>query len=43
MLFERHKRVSVVIESESQNPTIDSRRIVKLAIVATDEPMRSSR
>ncbi|EED83279.1 predicted protein [Postia placenta Mad-698-R] len=40
MLFERHKRVSVVIESESQNPTIDSRRIVKLAIVATDEPMR---
>ncbi|KAM5537151.1 hypothetical protein V8D89_009084 [Ganoderma adspersum] len=41
-LFERHKSVNVEIESESSDPTFDSRRIVKLAIVATDVPVPSS-
>ncbi|OBZ72161.1 hypothetical protein A0H81_07631 [Grifola frondosa] len=36
--FERHKSVNVVIESESPDIHVDSRRIVKLAIVATDLP-----
>ncbi|KAI9061074.1 hypothetical protein PYCCODRAFT_1427917 [Trametes coccinea BRFM310] len=40
--FERHKSVNVVIESESSDPTVDSRRIVKLAIVATDVPVQST-
>ncbi|KAH9945017.1 uncharacterized protein BXZ73DRAFT_73246 [Epithele typhae] len=35
-LFERHKSVNVEIESESADPSVDSRRIVKLAIVARD-------
>ncbi|CCL99313.1 uncharacterized protein FIBRA_01329 [Fibroporia radiculosa] len=39
ILVERHKSVNVIIESESSDPSIDSRRIVKLAIVATDMPM----
>ncbi|RPD59605.1 hypothetical protein L227DRAFT_611830 [Lentinus tigrinus ALCF2SS1-6] len=38
-LFERHKSVNVEIESESSDPSVDSRRIVKLAIVATDVPV----
>ncbi|RDX57076.1 hypothetical protein K466DRAFT_484322 [Polyporus arcularius HHB13444] len=38
-LFERHKSVNVEIESESPDPSVDSRRIVKLAIVATDVPV----
>ncbi|KZT67948.1 hypothetical protein DAEQUDRAFT_672301 [Daedalea quercina L-15889] len=40
MLYERHKSINVIIESESSDPSIDSRRIVKLALVATDKPMR---
>ncbi|KAI0663913.1 hypothetical protein C8Q70DRAFT_386850 [Cubamyces menziesii] len=40
--FERHKSVNVVIESESADPSVDSRRIVKLAIVATDVPVQTT-
>ncbi|KAH9902750.1 hypothetical protein C8Q73DRAFT_635136 [Cubamyces lactineus] len=40
--FERHKSVNVVIESESTDPSVDSRRIVKLAIVATDVPVQAT-
>ncbi|KAI0077777.1 hypothetical protein K474DRAFT_1661188 [Panus rudis PR-1116 ss-1] len=36
--FERHKYVNVVIESESPNDHVDSRRIVKLALTAMDKP-----
>ncbi|KAH9831565.1 uncharacterized protein C8Q71DRAFT_781216 [Rhodofomes roseus] len=39
MLYERHKSINVIIDSESSDPSIDSRRIVKLALVATDKPM----
>ncbi|KAH9950009.1 hypothetical protein B0H21DRAFT_777039 [Amylocystis lapponica] len=39
LLCERHKSVNVVIESESPDADIDSRRIVKLALIATDKPM----
>ncbi|EMD33958.1 hypothetical protein CERSUDRAFT_125705 [Gelatoporia subvermispora B] len=42
VLFERHKSVNVVIESELPDAHIDSRRIVKLALVATDSPMQQS-
>jgi len=37
--FERHKFVNVVIESESVDPRIDSRRIVKLSLTAMDKPV----
>ncbi|THH29992.1 hypothetical protein EUX98_g4187 [Antrodiella citrinella] len=37
--FERHKFVNVVIESESVDPRIDSRRIVSLSLTAMDKPM----
>ncbi|KAI0360185.1 hypothetical protein OH77DRAFT_1394527 [Trametes cingulata] len=40
--YERHKSVNVVIESESPDPSVDSRRIVKLAIVATDVPVQAT-
>ncbi|OCH93063.1 hypothetical protein OBBRIDRAFT_790656 [Obba rivulosa] len=40
ILFERHKSVNVVIESELPDAHVDSRRIVKLALVATDMPMQ---
>ncbi|OJT02254.1 hypothetical protein TRAPUB_7235 [Trametes pubescens] len=40
--FERHKSVNVEIESESPDPSVDSRRIVKLAIVATDVPVQTT-
>ncbi|KAI8980075.1 hypothetical protein BD414DRAFT_109261 [Trametes punicea] len=40
--YERHKSVNVVIESESSDPRVDSRRIVKLAIVATDVPVQTT-
>ncbi|KAH9915130.1 uncharacterized protein B0H18DRAFT_1042694 [Fomitopsis serialis] len=41
MLYERHKSINVIIESESSDPYVDSRRIVKLALVATDKPMHT--
>ncbi|CAL1716951.1 unnamed protein product [Somion occarium] len=37
--YERHKFVNVVIESESANDRIDSRRIVKLSLTAMDKPV----
>ncbi|PCH42043.1 hypothetical protein WOLCODRAFT_72813 [Wolfiporia cocos MD-104 SS10] len=40
-LYERHKSVKVVIESESSDRSVDTRRIVKLTIVAKDVPMQS--
>ncbi|KAH8100941.1 hypothetical protein BXZ70DRAFT_1007871 [Cristinia sonorae] len=36
--FERHKFVNVVIESESVDQWIDSRRIVSLSLTAMDKP-----
>ncbi|KAI0733604.1 hypothetical protein C8Q72DRAFT_771994 [Fomitopsis betulina] len=42
MLYERHKSINASIDSESSDPGVDSRRIVKLAIVATDKPMRKT-
>lgn len=42
IVSETHLRVLHRIESESSDPTFDSRRIVKLAIVATDVPVSSS-
>ncbi|KAI0091051.1 hypothetical protein BDY19DRAFT_886416 [Irpex rosettiformis] len=36
--FARHKFVNVVIESESDDDTVDSRRIVRLNLTATDKP-----
>ncbi|KZT01372.1 uncharacterized protein LAESUDRAFT_707458 [Laetiporus sulphureus 93-53] len=43
VLYERHKSINVVIESESRDRSVDSRKIVKLTLVATDLPMKSSR
>ncbi|KAK0193965.1 hypothetical protein F5146DRAFT_412323 [Armillaria mellea] len=37
--FERHKTVTVIIESQSSDPYVDSRRIVNLVFVATDRPV----
>jgi len=37
--FERHKFVNVVIESESVDSRVDSRRIVSLSLTAMDKPM----
>ncbi|KAF8896448.1 hypothetical protein BD779DRAFT_1433847 [Infundibulicybe gibba] len=34
--YERHKSVTVTIESQSSNPTVDSRKITNLAFVASD-------
>ncbi|KDQ57055.1 hypothetical protein JAAARDRAFT_92720, partial [Jaapia argillacea MUCL 33604] len=34
--YERHKSVNVVIQSESSDPTFDSRMITSLTFVATD-------
>ncbi|KAF8150109.1 hypothetical protein B0H34DRAFT_666593 [Crassisporium funariophilum] len=34
--FERHKTVTVRIESQSTDPTVDSRKIVNLVFVASD-------
>ncbi|KAI0783943.1 hypothetical protein BC629DRAFT_1582515 [Irpex lacteus] len=36
--FSRHKFINVVIESESDDYAIDSRRIVRLNLTATDKP-----
>ncbi|KAF8808669.1 hypothetical protein BYT27DRAFT_7163905 [Phlegmacium glaucopus] len=35
--FERHKAVTVIIESQSPDTTIDSRKIVNLVFVASDK------
>ncbi|KAJ7455273.1 hypothetical protein B0H11DRAFT_2200392 [Mycena galericulata] len=37
--FERHKEVQVRIESQADDPAVDSRIIVQLDIVATDVPV----
>ncbi|KAL6301338.1 hypothetical protein BKA93DRAFT_738820 [Sparassis latifolia] len=42
LLCERHKSINVVIESEHPDANSDSRRIVKLALVATDLPVQAS-
>ncbi|KAJ7158554.1 hypothetical protein C8R46DRAFT_394475 [Mycena filopes] len=41
--FERHKKVSVRIESQSPDTGVDSRLIVKLDIVASDLPVENTR
>ncbi|KAI0330257.1 hypothetical protein GY45DRAFT_1251273, partial [Cubamyces sp. BRFM 1775] len=39
--YERHKSVNVVIEFESADLSVDSRRIVKLAVMAADSPVQT--
>ncbi|EPQ52722.1 hypothetical protein GLOTRDRAFT_131959 [Gloeophyllum trabeum ATCC 11539] len=39
--IERHKSVNVVIQSQSEDPSTDSRKIVNLVFVAADLPTRA--